>query len=90
VLGARRYGRGTHDAASALYLAGGLLFRFAWVYAGKSSAADHAAVVALAREGAGARAEESVARAPVRVPGRRLWGEAVRRVSLAVEGLLRR
>jgi formate-dependent nitrite reductase membrane component NrfD len=90
VAGARRYGRGTHDAASGLYLAGGLLFRFAWMYAGKASAADHAAVVALAREGSVARAEGSVARTPVRVPGRRVWSEVVRRLSLAVEAVLRR
>ncbi len=86
----RRYGRGTHDIASALYLAGGLLFRFAWVYSGKVSAADHESVAGLAREGAGAGGVASVARKPVRVPGRRAWGEAVRRVSLGVERVVRR
>jgi formate-dependent nitrite reductase membrane component NrfD len=89
-VGRRPGGRLYADLASGLYLTGGLLFRFAWVYAGKASAADHAAVVALARSGPGARAEASVARAPVRVPGRRLWSEAMRRLSLAVErGALR-
>jgi hypothetical protein len=77
------------DLASGLYLTGGLLFRFAWVYAGKASAVDHEAVVALAREGRPARMA-SGERRPVPVPGRRVFGEAVRRVSLGVEGVLRR
>jgi formate-dependent nitrite reductase membrane component NrfD len=89
-VGRRPGGRLYADLASGLYLAGGLLFRFAWVNAGKASAADHAAVVALAREGPGRRSVGSVARTPARVPGRRAWGEAVRRVSLAVEGIIRR
>ncbi len=89
--GRRRSGRLYGDLASSLYLAGGLLFRFAWVYAGKASAADHAAVVAVARErGRGPGAVPSVARSPLRVPGRRAWSEAVRRVSLGVERVVRR
>jgi hypothetical protein len=32
-----------------MYLAGGLAFRYAWVYAGKASAGDDAAVAAMAR-----------------------------------------
>ncbi len=87
---ARRFGRGTHDAASVLYLAGGLMFRFAWVYAGRESAHDDAVVAALAREGEAVRAVPSVAREPVRVPGRRAWAETVRRVSLVVEKVVRR
>jgi formate-dependent nitrite reductase membrane component NrfD len=89
-VGRRPGGRLYADLASGLYLAGGLLFRFAWVYAGKASARDDETVVALARGGRGARAEASLARTPIAVPGRRVWSEAVRRVSLAVEGLLRR
>ncbi len=89
MVGRRPGGRLYADLASGLYLAGGLLFRFGWVYAGKASAADHASVVALARSGPGARAEETVARKPVLIPGRRAWGEALRRISLAVEGVLR-
>jgi formate-dependent nitrite reductase membrane component NrfD len=89
-VGRRPGGRLYADLASGLYLAGGLLFRFAWVYAGKASARDHEAVVALARSGPGARSVDSVARAPARVPGRRVWSEAVRRVSLAVEAALQR
>ena len=86
---ARRFGRGTHDAASVLYLGGGLLFRFAWVYAGRVSAGDDAVVAALARESPG-RGVPSVARKPVRVPGQRVWAETVRRVSLGVEKVVRR
>lgn len=85
----RRLGPRIHDVASGLYLAGGLLFRFAWVYAGKSSAADHEAVVALAREGSQTEPVTSSERRPVALPGRRAWGEAVRRVSLAVESVAR-
>jgi hypothetical protein len=86
----RRDGRLYGDLASALYLAGGLLFRFGWVYAGHGSARDDAAVVALAREGEAAHGVPSVARKPVRVPGRRAWAETVRRVSLGVERVVRR
>jgi formate-dependent nitrite reductase membrane component NrfD len=88
-VGRRPGGRLYADLASGLYLVGGLLFRFAWVYAGKASAVDHEAVVALAREGRPARMA-SGERRPVPVPGRRVFGEAVRRVSLGVEGVLRR
>jgi formate-dependent nitrite reductase membrane component NrfD len=85
-----REGRLYGDVASALYLGGGLLFRFAWVYAGRVAAADDGVVAALAREGEAARGVPSVARAPVRVPGRRAWSETVRRVSLGVEKVVRR
>jgi formate-dependent nitrite reductase membrane component NrfD len=77
------------EAASVLFLAGGLAFRFAWVYAGKASAADHAAVAATGRGPGGDPRAESTRRRPLPgVPGRRLWGEIVRRTSLAVEGRL--
>ena len=39
-----RTGRRGHDLASVLYLLAGLLFRYAWVGAGRRSAADHVAV----------------------------------------------
>ena len=45
----RRGGPATHHAASALYLVGGLLFRYAWVSAGRASAADDEAVARAAR-----------------------------------------
>ncbi len=38
-----------HHVASGLYLAGALLFRFAWVGAGRISATDHQAVAKMAR-----------------------------------------
>jgi formate-dependent nitrite reductase membrane component NrfD len=39
-----RTGRPAHDVASVLYLLAGMLFRYAWVGAGRQSAADHVAV----------------------------------------------
>jgi len=39
-----RTGRPAHDVASVLYLLAGLLFRYAWVGAGRQSAADHVTV----------------------------------------------
>jgi formate-dependent nitrite reductase membrane component NrfD len=47
----KRGGEVTHHAASALYLAGGLAFRYAWVDAGRHSATDDAAVARMARHG---------------------------------------
>jgi hypothetical protein len=47
----KRAGPWTHDAASVLYLAGGLAFRYAWVDAGRESATDDAAVAGMARGG---------------------------------------
>jgi formate-dependent nitrite reductase membrane component NrfD len=80
-----------HHLASGLYLAGGLAFRFAWVYAGKHSATDHEAMAELGREGPGSRRVESILRtARPASAARRVWGEAVRRTSLTVERLLRR
>jgi hypothetical protein len=47
----KRGGTWTHHGASALYLAGGLAFRYAWVDAGRHSATDDAAVARMARHG---------------------------------------
>jgi hypothetical protein len=46
-----RAGAPAHHAASALYLAGGLAFRYAWVAAGHNSATDNDAVARMARHG---------------------------------------
>lgn len=99
-LGARRGSRQLENLASLLFLGGGLAFRYAWVEAGRASAADHDAAAALVRgriaaedelEVAGDPRAESLQRPPVSaLPGHRLWGEAVRRFSLAVERRLRR
>ena len=95
LLGRRRdTARGRH-ATGALYLAGGLAFRIAWVEAGKASARDDEAVALTARDRSTAQA---------RVPGTdrrpapggaagaplRAWSRTVGRTSLAVERLLRR
>ena len=98
---ARRPGSRAQDLASITYLAAGLAFRFAWVYAGKASAMDDAAVAAFGR---GRRAlhdrrEEplerralSDRRTPLPLPDtmRRAYGETIRRTSLAIERRLRR
>jgi formate-dependent nitrite reductase membrane component NrfD len=47
----RRGGPVTHHAASVLYLAAGLMFRYAWVAAGPPSARDDRMVADLARDG---------------------------------------
>ncbi len=47
---ARRTGSREHDLASVIYLSAGLLFRFTWVYAGRASGKDDAAVAAMARD----------------------------------------
>lgn len=97
---AARFGiEAADNAASALYLAGGLAFRYGWVEAGKASADDHEAAAAMGRRrsepeqqlavGGDARTE-SRERQPVRFPvGRRWWAELVRRVSLGAERRLR-
>lgn len=46
-----RGGVAVHHVASAIYLAAGLAFRYAWVEAGKASAHDDAAVAAMGRRG---------------------------------------
>jgi hypothetical protein len=48
-LARRRGGPWTHHLASLLYLAAGMAYRFAWVGAGRESAADHEAVARSAR-----------------------------------------
>ncbi len=45
----RRLGPHGQDTASALYLLAGLLYRFAWVGAGRTSACDDLAVARAAR-----------------------------------------
>ncbi len=93
---ARRIGPRAHDLGSMLYLAGGLAFRYAWLESGKESAADHEAVAAMGRGHLTQNDAhehqprvESSERRPLPMPGvRRLWGEALRRASLAAEQLL--
>jgi Polysulphide reductase, NrfD len=97
---ARRTGPREHEIASVMYLTAGLLFRFAWVYAGRASASDDEVVAAVAREG-GESPEQSqrawrgrapsVRRSPWPLPDavRRTYGEAIRRTSLAIERRLR-
>lgn len=48
-----RLGPGSHHVASGLYLGAGLAFRYAWVAAGRNSAADDQAVAQHARTAAG-------------------------------------
>jgi formate-dependent nitrite reductase membrane component NrfD len=97
---ARRTGSREHDLASVMYLAAGLAFRFAWVHAGSASATDDAAVAAMARgrsalhdkpEQPRQRRSPSTRRSALPLPdaARRAYGEAVRRVSLAIERRVR-
>jgi formate-dependent nitrite reductase membrane component NrfD len=91
------------NAASVLYLAGGLAFRFAWVEAGKASARDDQAVALMARgrvtaderlRGVTEQRVLSEDRPPLaetalaRLP--RAWSATIGRVSLLVESLVRR
>jgi formate-dependent nitrite reductase membrane component NrfD len=98
---ARRTGRREHDLASFMYLAAGLAFRFAWINAGRASATDDAAVVAMSRDRrpphddhqrAWHKRALSTRRSPLPLPdsARRAYGEALRRTSLAIERRLRR
>ncbi len=98
---ARRTGPREHELASFMYLAAGLAFRFAWVYAGKASATNDAAVAAMGRDGRTPHDDQrparqtrapSTRRSPLPLPdtARRAYGEAVRRTSLAIERWLRR
>jgi hypothetical protein len=48
---ARRLGPAPGHASSALFLAGGLAFRLAWLEAGRASAKDDEAIVTMARRG---------------------------------------
>ncbi|MDQ3740331.1 MAG: polysulfide reductase NrfD, partial [Actinomycetota bacterium] len=97
----RRFGPWEHHVASLLYLSGGLAFRFAWVEAGKASAPDDEAVARMARGKATVedRLEDgrttARARTSARQPARRArlraaYAEGVRRLSLAIEGAVRR
>ncbi len=92
----RNAGSHADEVSSVMYLAAGLAFRYAWVYAGRASGADDAAAAAMARERALDDPQQppalSARRSPLPLPGaaRRAYGEAVRRVSLAVERLVRR
>ena len=97
---ARRTGSREHDLASVVYLAAGLAFRFAWVYAGRTSATDDAAVAAMGRGRRSLQVDQaqpqqarasSTWRSPLPLPDvvRRGYGEAVRLTSLAVERRLR-
>jgi formate-dependent nitrite reductase membrane component NrfD len=86
------------DLASVLFLAGALTFRYAWMEAGKASATHDPSLVALGR---GRQGQEDLTEVPaesrrITRPRRPLgpdtikhvWGEAARRTSLAVEGVL--
>ncbi len=92
----RRAGPRAHDLASALYLAAGLAFRYAWVTAGKASAHDDAVVAAVAAgaqiDEPGGRRAQSTGRSPLPLPhrARTAYAEAVRRASLAIERRARR
>jgi formate-dependent nitrite reductase membrane component NrfD len=97
---ARRTGSREHDLASVMYLAAGLAFRYAWVYAGRASAADDVAVAAMGRGGRALHDDReeprrqrvpSLRRSALPLPdaARRAYGEAVRRVSLAIERRVR-
>ena len=95
---ARRKAPIAHDLASLLYLAAGLAFRFAWIEGGRASATDHEAVAAMGRgrlaitagleQRDGARTT-SRQRTPLPLQGvSRIWSEAIRRASLAIERLV--
>jgi formate-dependent nitrite reductase membrane component NrfD len=84
------------EVSSVLYLAAGLAFRYAWVSAGKASAADDEVVAAMARGefGSSPRGERRVLssrRDPLPIPDavRRAYGEVIRRVSLSIEQRVR-
>jgi formate-dependent nitrite reductase membrane component NrfD len=96
----RNAGPSADNLSSVLYLAAGLAFRYAWVYAGRASAADDAAVAAMGRGRSALHDDReeprrqralSVRRSGLPLPdaARRAYGEAVRRVSLAIERRVR-
>ena len=101
LLGPRRtHALGQH-AASVLYLAAGLAFRFAWVEAGKASAADDEAVALTARGMAtldeplrkGTEQRALSRPRPARTPtprALRAWSRLIGRASLVAERLVRR
>jgi hypothetical protein len=95
-------GRAAQNAASILYLAGGLAFRLAWVEAGKASAHDDQAVALMARgavtaderlRGSTEQRIVSEHRPPLAggaaAKALRLWSRAVGRASLLAERLVR-
>jgi formate-dependent nitrite reductase membrane component NrfD len=97
----RGVGRGAQHVASILYLAGGLVFRIAWIHAGRASAHDDEAVALMARgmvtadERARSGSERRMVsrdRAPLAgaAAGKamRVWSRTVGRASLLVERLL--
>jgi formate-dependent nitrite reductase membrane component NrfD len=97
----RRTGPREHELASVMYLAAGLAFRFAWVYAGRASAMDDAVVAAMGSDRRPTQGDHrqawqeralSARRSPLPLPetARRAYGEAVRRISLAIERRIRR
>jgi formate-dependent nitrite reductase membrane component NrfD len=89
-LGLRLAGERAHAISSALYLTGGLAFRYGWLEVGRVSARDHEAVAQTARgEGATSGPRElSRARAAGGSAVARAWTEGVRRMSLRVEQAL--
>jgi formate-dependent nitrite reductase membrane component NrfD len=103
LLGRRRPDLGAEHTASALYLAGGLAFRFAWIEAGRASARDDEAVALMARGSVTAdeplrrgterrvlsRDREPLARDAV-AAALGAWSRTVGRTSLAIERLVRR
>jgi formate-dependent nitrite reductase membrane component NrfD len=89
----RRFGPWEHHVASLLYLGGGLAFRFAWIEAGKASARDDAAVASMARGTNGRTTARTVSSARPRARESRagiVYADAVRRLSLAIESVVRR
>jgi formate-dependent nitrite reductase membrane component NrfD len=98
----RGVGRPAQNAASSLYLMGGLAFRLAWVRAGQASARDDEAAALMARgmltgdERLKAGAEHRLVsddRAPLSTrvaKALRAWTWTVARLSLLVERLLRK
>jgi formate-dependent nitrite reductase membrane component NrfD len=98
-----RLGPASHHAASGLYLLGGLMYRYAWVEAGKTSARDDIDSARMARGRltledelgigpAGDRLESSW-REPLAGrtgPLPRMWANTARRVSLLVDGVVHR
>jgi formate-dependent nitrite reductase membrane component NrfD len=102
LLGSRRVGPLGQNVASALYLAGGLAFRFAWLEAGKASARDDEAVALMARgrvtaderlhEGTEHRLlsdDRPPAAGAAAFAAARAWSRTVGRASLLIERLLR-
>jgi hypothetical protein len=87
-LARRRLGPRAHHVASALYLAGGLAVRHAWIEAGRASARDDEAVALGARSPGQPRKLAARARRPRSARLASGYAEAVRRASLAVERAL--